>query len=128
MARIEWIQHRLTNWALWSDREKSGGLGYNTQSVLLADTSGRDGYRESVVPVDDVDASTTNTAVESLKLPRSELYRTLHHIYPSGLGIKETARREACAVSTINARLATADRALADWFNDRAAAKKNSAK
>ena len=73
--------------------------------------------------MDDVDASTTNTAVESLKLPRSELYRTLHLIYPGGLGIKETARREACAISTINARLATADRALADWFNDRAAAK-----
>lgn len=125
MARIEWVALRLNNWALWSVREKAGGLGFSTQSVLLADTSGSDRYRESIIPVDDIDAGVTNTAVESLKLPRSDLYRTLHHIYPDGLGIKEAARREACAVSTINDRLQRADRALSDWFTNRQQAQEN---
>ena len=121
MARIEWVKLRLNNWALWAERERSGGLGYNTRSVLLADTSGRDGYRESVVPVDEVDGGLTNTAVESLRLTRSHLYVTLHHIYPGGLGVKETARRMGRAESTIKLSLDEADRALATWFTDRQA-------
>lgn len=116
MARIEWVKLRLNNWALWADRERSGGLGYNTQSVLLAEPGGRDGYRESIIPVDETDAALTNTAVESLKLTRLHLYVTLQHIYPSGLGITETARRMGKACSTVSANLDEADRALRDWF------------
>ncbi len=118
MARIEWVQLRLNNWALWKDRENSGGMGFKTQSSFLNEAS-TDRYRESVIPVDDIDASVTNTAVESLKDARSDLYGTLQCIYPKGLGIKETARRGGCAESTIKARLEQADKALSDWFTSR---------
>lgn len=118
MARIEWVRLRLDNWALWKDREQSGALGWATQAAFLnGEPTG--GYRESRVPVDDVDASLTNTAVESLKLTRGHLYETLHCIYPRGLGVRETARRMARAESTIKAQLEQADRALADWFTER---------
>jgi hypothetical protein len=124
MARIEWVKHRLQNWALWKDRENCGGLGFATQSVLLSEPSG--GYRESVIPIDDVDASVTNTAVESLKPARSHLYMTLQHVYILNHGIKETARLMARAESTISANLDAADHALSEWFGNRAELQKKS--
>lgn len=124
MARIEWVKQRLDNWALWKERESSGGLGFATRSVLLAEP--RDGYRESVIPVDEVDAALTNDAVESLKPARVHLHATLHHIYIAGIGIKETARRQAKAESTIKAHLEQADHALSAWFGERAEKKRNS--
>lgn len=124
MARIEWVRHRLNNWALWKERESRGGLGFASQSVLLSEPTG--GYRESTMPIDDIDASVTNTAVESLRLPRAHLYMTLQHIYIKGLGIKETARRMARAESTIKANLDQADHALSEWFGERAALNKKS--
>lgn len=119
MARIEWVKSRLHNWALWAEAERSGGLGFASQSSFLNVTPGG-GYRESIVPVDDVDASVTNTGVESLKLPKPHLYQTLHCIYPRGLGIRETARQCGAAESTIKAHLDQADAALALWFTERA--------
>ncbi len=118
MARIEYIKHRLENWALWKDRESRGGLGYATTSVLLnerVDTS-----RESIMPVDDIDAEKTNQAVESLKLGRGHLYMTLQLIYIAGVGIREAARRMSRAESTIKAQLDQADHVLQQWFNDQA--------
>ena len=55
MARIEWIKLRLNNWALWKDREQSGGLGFASRSSFLREAG--QGYREAVIPVDDVDAA-----------------------------------------------------------------------
>ena len=124
MARIEWVKHRLDNWALWKDREGRGGLGYATQSVLLSEPGG--GYRESIVPIDDIDASLTNTAVESLRPTKPHLYMTLQHIYVQGIGIKETCRRMARAESTIFANLDAADKALSEWFGERAQKAKKS--
>ena len=118
MARIEWVQLRLNNWALWADREGAGGLGFKSQSSFLNEAT-TDRYRESAIPVDDIDASVTNSAVESLRVGRPHLYLTLQYIYPRGLGIKETARRMGRAESTIKAQLDDADHALAKWFIDR---------
>lgn len=119
MARIEWVKHRLNNWALWKARESSGGLGFHSQAAFLGDAN-TDRYRESVMPVDEVDASLTNTAVESLKDTRPHLYMTLQHIYVQGIGIVETSRRMARAESTIKANLDQADHALSEWFGERA--------
>jgi len=118
MARIEWVKHRLDNWALWKERENSGGLGYASRSVLLSEAVDR--YREAFIPVVEVDAAVTNQAVESLRPARSHLYVTLQHIYIAGVGIKETARRMARAESTIKANLDQADHALSEWFGERA--------
>lgn len=119
MARIEWVRLRLENWALWVARESAGGLGFSTQSVLLADASGRDGYREAILPVDEVDASLTDQAVASLKGPRGHLHSTLVLIYVKDAGTKGAAKVECCAESTISARLCEADRALRNWFSAR---------
>ena len=118
MARIEWIKNRLNNWALWKARESAGGLGFAKQSVLLSEAVDR--YRESVLPVDEVDAVTTNAAVESLRAGREHLYRALQLIYVHGVGIKEAARLMARAESTVKANLEQADHALREWFNAKA--------
>jgi hypothetical protein len=120
MARIEWIKLRLENWALWKARESSGGLGWSTQSVLLANVV--DCSREIPLPVDEIDAEKTNQAVESLKLGRGHLYVTLQLIYIKGLGIRETGRQMARAESTVKANLDSADHALREWFNAKAEA------
>jgi hypothetical protein len=124
MARIEWIKHRLNNWALWKERESRGGLGFATRSVLLAEP--RDGYRESIMPIDDIDAGLTNTAVESLRPARVHLYDTLQCIYILDTGIKGAALRLGKAESTIKAQLDSADHALSAWFGDHAEKKKKS--
>lgn len=118
MARIEWVKLRLNNWALWKARGESGGWGFATQSVLLANRV--DGYREVPIPVDDIDAEVTNQAVESLRAGRGHLYMTLQLIYVKGVGVKETARKMARAESTIKANLDQADHALSQWFGERA--------
>lgn len=124
MARIEWIKHRLDNWALWKAREVGDGRGWATQSAFLG-TFDSDRYREARVPIDEVEAAVTNQAVEALVPDRDHLYRTLQGIYPLGLGIQETARQEGVAISTIKARLDQADHALRIWFNERADAKRS---
>ena len=122
MARIEWVKSRLHNWALWSVAERDGGLGFASQSSFLNQPGGLS--FECRVPVDDVDASVTNTGVEALKLPKPHLYQTLHCIYPRGLGVKETARQCGAGESTIKAHLDQADAMLALWFTERAEARK----
>lgn len=118
MARIEWVKHRLENWALWKERESRGGLGYATQSVLLADPVDR--TREIQLPVDEQDAALTNTAVESLRNGKGHLYLVLQYIYIQGIGVRETARKMCKAESTVKANLDHADHALSQWFGERA--------
>ena len=124
MARIEWIKHRLDNWALWKAREAGDGRGWASQSAFLG-TFDADRYREARIPIDEVDASVTDQAVEALLPERGHLYRTLQGVYPLALGIRETARQEGVAESTIKARLEQADQALRVWFNERADAKRS---
>jgi Phage antitermination protein Q len=118
MARIEYIKHRLNNWALWRAREAAGGLGFATRSVLLSEPAS--GYRESKMPIDDTDASITNEAVESLKLPKPHLYQTLQAIYIQDAGAKAAASRLGKAPSTISAHLEQSDAYLSIWFRARA--------
>jgi hypothetical protein len=124
MARIEWVKQRLDNWALYKERERGGGLGFATQSMLL-DVRAAGGYRESVIPVDEVDASVTDQAVESLRGGREHLHTALCCFYLRGLGIKGTARHTGRAESTVHAQLEAADVALCAWFGERAARKKS---
>lgn len=119
MARIEWVKHRLNNWALWKVRESSGGLGYSTQSSFLNDAPGET-RAEAWIPVDEIDASVTDQAVESLKVPRPHLYQVLQCIYPRGLGVLGTARECECSVSNVSSLLNVADRVLSAWFQDHA--------
>lgn len=118
MARIEWVRQRLENWALWHERGRGGGLGYATQSVLLAERVDGD-RRDAWVPVDDIEAAVTDQGVESLKLGHGHLHVTLRLVYLQGVGIKEAARRMHRAESTIKAQLVRADQLLAAFFAER---------
>lgn len=126
MARIKWVKLRLNNWALWKASETSGSLGWHSMASFLREGTS-DRYRESVIPVDDVDAALTNQAVESLKPARGHLYATLQAFYPQGLGILETARRQGKGESTIKAHLEEADHALRQWFTERDEARERAA-
>lgn len=119
MARIEWIQLRLDNWAVWKTQRQGGGSGWATQAAFL-NGQPTGGYRESHVPVDDVDAALTDQAVESLKPTHRHLYDTLQCMYAKGLGIKGTSRLTGKGESTIKAHLDHADHALRQWFHARA--------
>ena len=116
--RIEWVKTRLNNWALWKAREAGGGLGFASQSSFLREVDSSR-YRESIIPIDECDASETNEAVESLKAPRPHLYACLHAIYIKDTGIKGAAWQLNKAESTIKTQLEQADQALAQWFNER---------
>lgn len=117
--RIEWIEQRLENWALWMARGEGGGLGFAKACIFADGPSARGVAVEAVIPVNELEASETNTAVESLKLGHGHLYQTLYLFYVRGLGVKGTAERMRRAVSTIHAQLGQADLLLVAWFNDR---------
>jgi hypothetical protein len=118
MARIEWVKQRLENWALWHERLAGGGLGYATTSSFLREVDSSR-YRESWIPVDDVEAGVTDTAVASLKVGREHLYETLALIYLKGAGVREASRALGLNESTIHAHLGQADAHLAQWFTER---------
>lgn len=120
MARIEYIKHRLDNWALWKARERGGGLGYATTSVLLMDRVDQSREINLYSTIDETDAALTNAAVESLKPTRPQLYERIYWIYIDDLGIRGAARRGQCAESTIKASLDQADHALQAWFTAKA--------
>lgn len=119
MARIEWVKVRLNNWALWKVQESSGGMGFASQSSFLNDAPGQT-RPEARIPIDEIDASVTDEAVESLKKPRPQLYRVLQCMYPKGMGIKATCRECECKESTVYSLLTVADAVLAVWFRERA--------
>lgn len=113
MARIEWIEHRLLNWARWKLGRSCGGLGYSSVNLASA-SSGRDGYVEARIPINDVEASDTDDAVA--RLP-SELKATVLEVYTGPGGEGDHLRRLCCAKATMHARIGRAHKLLADHFN-----------
>lgn len=122
MARIEWVKHRLDNWARWKEREQSHGLGFYSQSAFLRVAVDGSGYRETSIPVDDVEARQTDDAVQALLIEHGHLHRTLVLIYLEDSGIRAAALRLACAESTVKARLEQADHHVATFLRLRAQA------
>lgn len=97
------------------------GLGFASQAAFLNDAPGAD--REVRIPVDEIEASVTHDAVESLKAARPQVYAVLHCMYPFGLGVSGTCRRLGCERANVYALLDVADRLLAAWFTERAEAR-----
>lgn len=119
MARIEWVARRLNNWTLWKERQGSGGLGFASCSIFVNGPEARGTYDGAVIPVDEIDASLTDDAVESLRVGHGHLYKTLNLFYLRNMGIKGTARAMQRAESTIHAQLGQADARIAAWFEER---------
>lgn len=117
MARIEWVEAKLNNWALWVQSEASGGNGYPTQSVLLANPVDRSREIDLRSTVDSVEAMTTDRAVSSLRVANAQIHRTLVCIYVEDRGVPGTAVQLGRSVATVHANLSRADELLRVWFN-----------
>lgn len=112
MARIEWVEQRLQNWARWRLMSGSGVLGY--AGVNLAEAGGvREPYAEAPIPVTEVEASETDTAVE--RLP-GHLKATVLELYLGQGGIRDKLKRLCCSEPTLHRRIEQAHRLLADHF------------
>ena len=119
MARIEWVKDRLVVWGGWKARREDSGLGFPSVNILLSMGGGTGGYRETVVPINEIEAAETDRAVESLRLVKSHLYLTLQLIYVRNTGIRLAAQRLQRAESTVKAQLDQADAELSVWFYER---------
>ena len=116
MARIEWIEHRLLNWARWKMAAGSGALGFAAVSMSEANAD-RDGYIEAAIPISDVEAGETDAAVRRLNPPG--LHLTVVEVYTGRGGIKDKAKRLCCAEATVHARIDQAHRQIAAQLNER---------
>ena len=124
MARIEWVRHKLENWARWCADTASGGVGYPKQSAFARlGVSG--GGPDDGIPVQSLDACETNAAVESLRYTLSHLFMALTLVYAKGLPRQLAAKKMCRAESTIKRNLEDAEFAIARWFNEREQEKRN---
>lgn len=127
MARIEWVRHRLENWARWCQQSDSGALGYPSQSafVRMGVPSGRS--NGDSIPVHSIEAGETDDAVKSLQFTQPHLYQALTLTYAKGLPRHLVAKRMCRAESTISKNLEDADYAIKRWLDDKQAAKQKMA-
>jgi hypothetical protein len=123
MARIEWIRHRLENWARWCQQGDGGGLGYPTQSAFVRMGVPSARARDAAIPTHAIDAAEIDDAVKSLQLTQSHLYLVLTYTYAKGWPRDVVAKKMCRAESTISANLCDADRAIKRWLDDKQAAK-----
>lgn len=115
MARIEWIEQRLLNWARWRLGRSSGALGY-AAVALGAANGGRGGYVEAPIPTNECEAAETDDAVA--RLP-SALKATVIEQYTGEGGERDHVARLCCGRATLYARIDQAQRLLADHFEAR---------
>jgi hypothetical protein len=113
VARIEWIEQRLQNWARWTLNRGGGALGF--AAVDLADSdAGRDGYAEAAIPTSDVEAAETDDAIA--RLYPGGLALAVREFYVGRGGVKDKALRLCIGESTLYARVDQAHRQLAEHF------------
>jgi hypothetical protein len=120
MARIEDIERRLLNWQRWKIGRSSGGLGYSTIDLTLAN-GGRDGYVEARVPTMDCEAEETDRAVNALA---SHLRATVEALYLGNGMLRHKAARLCVSEATLYARRDQAHRHLQAWFAEQAMIKR----
>jgi predicted DNA-binding protein YlxM (UPF0122 family) len=119
VARIDWVEARLNNWALWSARGRNYGQGFASQSSFLNVVVDGSRYREASIPVDEVEAGITDEAVSALMPDRPRLHETLVLYYLEGLSALGVAQHMHVDRSTVHANLGQADAVLSVWFTDR---------
>lgn len=113
MARIEWVDARLWNWARWKHGARSGGLGYASvnMSGVLSDRN-----PEPRIPINDDEACTTEAALKTL-LP--EVQRVVEEYYLRPGPVETIARDLGIGLSTLHARMDRAHRGIAQWIGER---------
>lgn len=116
MARIDWIEHRLLNWARWKLSYGGGALGYASVPLGVVTVGERSTADEAPIPINDIEAGETDDAVK--RLP-SELRATVVEYYTGRGGEQDHLRVLCCARATLHARVDRAHRLLADHFTAR---------
>lgn len=117
MARLEWVDARLQNWARWKIGHGVGGLGYASVRVDVERVDRSSGYDAPiVVPTSDAEAMVTDQAVMALP---SDLRRTVEVMYVHPGSIATKLKLLAVTRPTLYARLERADRAIAGWLTAR---------
>lgn len=123
MARIDWVDHGLHNWARWKATGGSGGLGRHMLSASsVFDVRSPGGYREPQIPVTDHEAMLMDRALQDLEVKAERLHRTVLLVYVGGSGFgaltrAAIAQAEGIALSTLQARLEQSDRHIAAWHH-----------
>lgn len=110
MAKLQWIEERLQNWARWKLAAGSGSMAH--VDLENADMP-RDPYADAPIPITDCEASDTDAAV--MLLP-GELKITVLEYYIGPGGDRHKLARLHCSRPTMYARIERAHRMLADHF------------
>ena len=113
MARIEWVEQRLLNWASWKIAKGGGNMGYGGVDLAGAN-GGRSGYITATVPILEAEASATDDAVDRLTPAGTVL--TVVEYYCGAGGHVDKAQRLCCSVATMYARIDKAHQQLAEYF------------
>lgn len=116
MARIEYVEHRLLNWARWRESTGSGVLGYSAIRLGADGVGNREAYREARIPISDCDAAETDAAVAALP---AELNKTVIETY-TGRGTQaELLGVLGIGLTTYKGRITLAHQKLASYFTER---------
>lgn len=115
------FDEKLKNWGDWMRRRDEGGTGWGNSVLagMMAKTT-RSEYT-AVIPVDEIDASKTDSAVNSL-LP--ELRKVALLWYVKGLSIRQMAREIGCSTTTVPVRVEQVRHGVAIWFREQEEARK----
>lgn len=114
MARLEWVEERLQNWARWRIGRSDGDLGPARSEPTLWSGAGRGRYATPAVPILEAEAAATDEAVN--RLTPAGMVLTVHLYYCGRGGHEEKAKELCCAVSTMYARIDSAHQQLAEHF------------
>lgn len=116
MAREEWIDRRLDNWARWLTEGNRHSLGYPRQQAFARQIRVSQSADTAHIPVDDVDARETHEAVENLRrVGQSHLWLVVHCRLVGDprapqhrrrpLGVKDTGQVMHLAEATVYAHM-----------------------
>jgi hypothetical protein len=113
MPRIDWVEARLQNWALWKTARGGGNLGCGGTDLGAAN-GGRSGYVTASIPIMEVEASATDDAVNRL-VPAGTVL-TVHKYYLGPGGHQDRALSLGISVAAMYARIEKAHHQLAELF------------
>lgn len=118
MARIDWVETRLLNWARW----KAGGGSFSGDyaKVNWGAEGVRGRYAEVQIPTNAIEAGDTDAAVQALP---GELRATVTEFYVGEGGEAQHLQQLQCTRSTMHARIERAHRLLAERWNTQRAAR-----
>ena len=117
MARIEWVKARLDNWARWVTQRQVGGSGYPKQAAFARGARSPQSTDSMMVPIDDIEASRTHAAVESLRFAHGGLWLVLQCSYIGDPQVV-ASRRRPMASSEIAQRMGIGERAVQRRLED----------